>query len=334
MAGVEVPKAKTTAAPSDNKLLYARYLFSLVFICLMVLVSELTGQSEIIFPETLAVLTGMWVVPSPPWHVSRPRLVILLTVSAFLGYFLVVYVNLPLFAKYMIGFTFCAVVLNLVRCNVWPMFSACILPLLLHSDSIVYPLSVFTMMLLIVLAQRLMEKAGLRKEAHYDPAPKPTPRSWALWAARIALFAVLAIPAFAFQQYYLVVPPLIVAYAGFTDRANFLHQHWLKTIVLFAIVATLAALIRYFLNLTWGLSLTLCAVVSAAMLFVMFELFNIHLPPIGAAALLPLVINTQTLWLYPIELTVGAIALIGIPHLLFYYLPNKRDEKRSLHGNV
>lgn len=326
----DVSVKSSVSGRDGNRILYVRYLFALAFICLMVLVSELSGQSEIIFPETLAVLTGMWVVRRPPWHVSRLRLVLLLTSAAFFGYFLVVFVDIPMYAKYMIGFTFCMVLLKLSRCTVWPILSACILPILLHSDSVVYPISVFVMMTLVCLGQYLMERAGMHEKTHFTPTDKPNAKSWLKLALRIGLFAILAAPAFITQQYYLVVPPLIVAYAGFTERGNILHKHWLKTIVLFAIVATLATAIRYYLNLKWGLSLTLCGALSTCVLFVLFELFNIHLPPVGAAALLPLVINTQTLWLYPIELTVGAFVFIGIPHLLFSYLPDRHAAKQTL----
>ncbi|MDO4850995.1 MAG: hypothetical protein Q4A93_03955 [Actinomycetota bacterium] len=315
---------------SGRRPLYFRYLCALVFITLMTLIAELLGDAEIIFPETLAILTGMWVVERPPWHVSKLWLVILLTASALLGYFLVAHIDCPIYVKYMTGFVFCTVVLYSVRCTVWPMFSACILPILLGTDSIIYPIAVFLLMTGVALGMWGLEELGLHGKSRFRPSERPNKQGWLLWLGRVVLFGVIAAPAMYFGQYYLVVPPLIVAYVGFSQRGNPLHDHWLKTIILFAIVALLGTCCRFLLNLTLGLPLTLVTAVSACMLFVLFELFKIHLPPIGAAALLPCVINTATIWLYPLELAAGAVVLIGGAHLVFRWLPDHLDAKRAL----
>lgn len=315
---------------SGKRPLYLRYLCALVFITLMTLVAELLGDMEIIFPETLAILTGMWVVERPPWHVSKLWLVILLTASALLGYFLVAHIDCPVYVKYMTGFVFCTVVLYSVRCTVWPMFSACILPILLGTDSIIYPIAVFILMTGVALGMWGLEELGLHERSHFRPSERPDKRGWLLWLGRVVLFGVIAAPAIYLGQYYLVVPPLIVAYVGFAQRENPLHEHWIKTIILFALVAFLGTCCRYLLNLTLGLPLTLVTAVSACMLFVLFEAFKIHLPPIGAAALLPCVINTATIWLYPLELAAGAVVLIGGAHLVFRWLPDRLDAKRAL----
>jgi hypothetical protein len=305
--------------------MYLRYVLSVVFVFLMMLVAELTGEREVIFPETAAILVGFWVVPQAAWYMSRVRLVGLLTAAALLGYLLVVALEAPLYVKYLIGFAFCGVMLNATRCNIWPMFSAVILPLLIHADSIVYPISVFVILTCVALGEVVLERLRLCSSKELKLAPKPDVRSWKAWLGRFVLFALLAAPAMFTGQYFLVVPPVIVAYAGFTTRDNPLHEHWVKTVAVFAVVSSCGALIRGFLDLGLGLNTTLCASLAVSLAYVFFELFDVRLPPIAASALLPWVIDTSKLVLYPIELTCGAFAFIGLAHLMFYYLPRRRE---------
>ena len=48
-----------------------RYICALLMILLMVGVSELMGEKEIIFPEMAALTIGMWIVDKKVWTVSR-----------------------------------------------------------------------------------------------------------------------------------------------------------------------------------------------------------------------------------------------------------------------
>jgi len=306
---------------------YLRYAVAVFYLFLMLLVAELTGEREIIFPETAALVVGLWVVSSPAWKMSRVRLVLLLTAGALVGYLLVIAPGMSLWMKYLLSFAFCTVALNLARCTVWPMYSAGILPLLIHSDSIVYPLSVFVLLVGVAAGELVLERVGLHERVHLELAQKTDAASWRMWLGRFALFSLLAVPALLCGQPFLVVPPIIVAYVGFTMRENPLHEHWIKTVVLFAVVSTCAALIRGVLDLGLGVNTILCGCLSIALAYALFEVFDIRLPPVGAAALLPWVIDTSRLVLYPIELSMGALVSIGLAHLFFFVLPRRREQE-------
>ena len=77
-----------------------RYICDLLMILLMVGVSELMGEKEIIFPEMAALTIGMWIVDKKVWTVSRLKLVLLMSIGAIVGVCIVRYSPFPLIVTY------------------------------------------------------------------------------------------------------------------------------------------------------------------------------------------------------------------------------------------
>lgn len=77
-----------------------RYICALLMILLMVGVSELMGEKEIIFPEMAALTIGMWIVDKKVWTVSRLKLVLLMSIGAIVGVCIVRYSPFPLIVTY------------------------------------------------------------------------------------------------------------------------------------------------------------------------------------------------------------------------------------------
>ena len=75
-----------------------RYICALLMILLMVGVSELMGEKEIIFPAALTI--GMWIVDKKVWTVSRLKLVLLMSIGAIVGVCIVRYSPFPLIVTY------------------------------------------------------------------------------------------------------------------------------------------------------------------------------------------------------------------------------------------
>ena len=162
-----------------TKLKLIRYFFALIMIVLMVGASEWLGEKEILFPEMAALVLGLWVIDKKTWTISRPMLVVLMTACAFFVILLVRYSPLQLLITIAISFAFTSLCLILTRTSLIPITSAAMLPVLLGTDSLVYPLSVFVMSLLVVSGQWLLEKNALRqvntfntKKGHYKHSTK------------------------------------------------------------------------------------------------------------------------------------------------------------------
>ena len=144
-----------------------RYVFSVFMVMLMVGIAEWTGEKEIIFPEMAALAVGLWVIDKRVWKVGRWQLIELMTAGAVAGVCIVRYSTLPLLCNLCLAFAFAACCLLFSRATLIPLISACMLPVLLHTETWIYPSAVFLLSAVLVAGQRLMEKGGLRRETDY-----------------------------------------------------------------------------------------------------------------------------------------------------------------------
>ena len=103
----------------------------------------------------------MWIVDKRVWHIEAGQMLSLMTLGACTGVLLVLYSSFPLVVNVAIAFLFAGISLLFTRASLFPMISACVLPVLLKTESWVYPVSVFVMTLIIPVAQRWMEHLGL-----------------------------------------------------------------------------------------------------------------------------------------------------------------------------
>ena len=106
-----------------------------LFLTLMVVVADVSGQSEVIFPEAAALCVGLWLMPKAVWNVRGWQIPLYLTAAATIGLAL----NLLLPAGFEIRFALAFVIviglLRLVRCNMYPTVSAAMLPVLVGTTS-------------------------------------------------------------------------------------------------------------------------------------------------------------------------------------------------------
>ena len=135
-----------------------RYFYALLMILLMIGVAELLMEREIIFPEMAALTIGMWIVDKRVWQVSRVSMVALMILGAVAGVCIVCYSPFPLLVNLAFAFIFAAICLTLFRATLVPQISACMLPVLLGTESWVYPVAVLVMSVIVVVGQWGMEK--------------------------------------------------------------------------------------------------------------------------------------------------------------------------------
>ena len=220
----------------------------------------------------MAALTiGMWIVDKRVWRIKTGQMLLLMTLGACTGVLLVLYSPFPLVVNIAIAFLFAGISLLFTRASLFPMISACVLPVLLKTESWVYPVSVFVMTLIILVIQRWMEHLGLREKITYE-APE---RHWRADSLRwiylmITVFAVASLAIYT-SNFYFILPPLLVAYVEFVNsRAGFRNRPVLTVLLLGSgsLVSTLFQLIGYYYL---GLSETLVAFFIFIVLFTLFE---------------------------------------------------------------
>ena len=133
-----------------------RYLISLMMILIMVGLAEWTNEKEILFPEMTALIIGLLIIDKRVWNVKRWQIILLMTLGAVAGICIVRYSPLPYVVNLCAAFVFAGASLLISRATLIPLISACVLPVLLHTESIVYPIAVFSMSVSVVLVQIIL----------------------------------------------------------------------------------------------------------------------------------------------------------------------------------
>lgn len=310
-----------------NKLKLIRYLLAIIIIGLMVGASEWLGQKEILFPEMAALVLGLWVIDKKIWTITRPMLVILMTVCAFCGILVVQYSPFPVLINIAISFTFTSLCLIVTRSTLIPITSAAMLPVFLGTDSLVYPASVFIMSFLVVSGQWLLEKKGLRhivvdnKKKYYKHSPKHWGRLL-FW-----LILIAAIPAYVGKLYF-IVPPLVVMFIEFSSSSSGFRNRPLQVYMIIVIAAILGTFAQYYLYTILGLPKVYTVLLLFLCLFILFEIVQKPFAPACAIALVPMIIPQENILLYPFQVAVGAGVFLFVS--MFFFLKCYRWKREHL----
>lgn len=294
-----------------------RYAASIAMLTGMVAAAEITGDSEILFPEMAALTIGMWIVDKRVWRVTRPGLVALMTLGAVAGVCIVRYSPFPLLVNIALAFAFPALCLMASRMTMVPQISACMLPVLLQTRSWVYPAAVLVMSLLIVIGQRILVRCGLRRETTYEAAPVNLRGEALRWLLMLCtVIGVAAIPV-SMGNVYFILPPLIVTYVELSDSKAGFRSRPLQVFAFMVASAALGSLGTYFGHYVLGLPKCIVAVPILGCLFALFERQGKYFAPAGATALVPMILPAEDLLLFPVQVAAGAAVFIAVSMLLF-----------------
>ncbi|MDN3674602.1 hypothetical protein QWY99_16295 [Flavobacterium branchiarum] len=297
-----------------NKLI--RYLFTLLIISLMIGVSEWLGEKEILFPEMAALVLGLWVVDKKIWTVSRPMLIALMTVCAVFGILLVRYSPFPLLANIAISFVFTSLCLITTRTSLIPITSAAMLPVLMGTHSLVYPISVFIMSILVVAGQWFLEKIKVRKTPplHTKKQHTHNPKHWLKLLFWILLIAIIPVST---GKLYFIVPPLVVMFIEFSSSKSGFRNRPLQVYLIMVIAAFLGSLSQYYLHTIAGLPLVLTVLLLFSCLFLLFEIVGKPFAPACAIALVPMIIPQEKVLSYPFQVAIGTAVFLFVAMFVF-----------------
>lgn len=147
----------------------------------MVGLAEWTDEKEILFPEMTALIIGLLIIDKRVWNVKRWQIILLMTLGAAVGICIVRYSPLPYVVNLCAAFAFAGASLLISRATLIPLISACVLPVLLHTESIVYPIAVFSMSVSVVFVQIILEKCGIRNRMPKSVDRKPSKEDIIRW---------------------------------------------------------------------------------------------------------------------------------------------------------
>ncbi len=294
-----------------------RYIFAGLMAVVMIVIAELSGEREIIFPEICALTIGAWISEQQPWMCNKRKMFFLVSIASLFGMLVTRYVHLPLIFQTALCFAFTGFILTLTRTTLIPIISACILPVYLGTKSWVYPISVTIMALMIITAQWIMEKKHLKPKNEYIPCNFDLKYQIIKWTKLLVVFCLLALIPFKSHQIYFLAPPLIVTFAEFSNPKSPLRNKPFHIIGLMTLASATGCMLREGLNLYLHLPLSICATFACCVLFVTFDKVKTLFPPAGAILLIPMILKTQYLQVLPIEVCIGATVLIFTAKLLF-----------------
>ena len=190
-----------------------------------------------------------------------------------------------------------------------PAVSACVLPVLLGTKSPVYIGSVVVMTSLILLAQMILEKCGLREENVFTPV-QPDKQLFTLRIRQIAAAGIICIIPALTREIFFIAPPLIVAFFEMSKPHSKLLKRSPQTVSLMLLASVAGVLSRFLITEKLGLPLAASAAVSCTVILIAVCRVKLYFPPCGAIATLPFIIPEGALLRFPFEIASGSLIFI------------------------
>ena len=284
-----------------------------IIVAIMAGASELIGEREIIFPEITAIAVGIIISPKLPWRTSKLRILILIAICSVTGVMINLFLPFPEWVKMAASFVVSQVILILSGTSFVPLISATVLPVMLGTDTFIYPVSAILLTAITISAAAVMEKAGIKETCRCDHVYYGKKDI----AAAAVLSVIVSAAVFAALKIDLplcVAPPIIVAFSEFMRKNNKARQTPVKTVLLIFICACAGTVCRYVLSEKFGLQLAVSAAVSSVAMLSALHASKMYLPPAGALAILAMLIPAEDLIYYPAQvfLGVGVFMLVAI----------------------
>lgn len=295
---------------------------------LMVGVSEWLGEAEILFPEMAALVLGLWVIDKKTWTVGRPMLVLLMTVSAVFGVLIVRYSPFPMLINISISFVFTSFCLSITRSTLIPIMSAAMLPVLLGTHSLVYPLSVFIMSLIVVCGQWLLEKKKLRQVIVFDKKKGHYKHSPMHWIKLLFCLLLIALIPVSLGALYFIVPPLVVMFVEFSSSSAGFRNRPVQVYFLMTFCAILGTFFQYYLHNMLGIHELYVVLLLFLCIFLLFEIIGKPFAPACAIALVPMIIPENNILSYPFQVAIGSGVFLFVA--MFFFLKCYRWKREHL----
>lgn len=300
-----------------NSKKYIRYGASLLLATAMVAVAERSAEPEILFPEMVALAIGLWIVEKRVWRATGLQIVLLMTLGAAAGLCLALYSPFAQPVNFCLAFAFAGTCLLVTRTTLIPLISACMLPVLLHTQSWIYPAAVCVMSLLVVAGQKIMEHSGLRHRTDLLPGGVTGKKEVLQWLGLLGTIALAIGVSNAANCPYLVIPPLVVTFAEMVfSRAGFRYRP-VQVFLILTAAATIGSMTQLFGYYLLHLPQWMVALIIATTLFALFELAGKYFAPAGALAFIPMLVPQEALIWLPIQAAAGAAMFITIALVLF-----------------
>ena len=287
---------------------YLTTVIAVLLVTAMTAAACISGEREILFPEIAAIAAGAFCAPQLAWNVSLRKMLLLLIAGALTGAAIVL---LPIAfpVQMCLAYLIASLMLLYSRTGFAPMISAVVLPVMLQSRGMVYPVSAAVLSVTVVLLRVLLERRSMLKPAAYHPEEKPDAHALHDLAIRWMCGSAVILLAVLSGRNLLAVPPLLVAFTEFWKPSAKAQQHPVKVSALIGACAGTGALLRYAAMQT-GFPEYLAACVTITAVLVLMHKTGMYLPPAAALSVLAYLIPASAVPTYPLLVLCGTLLFL------------------------
>ena len=196
------------------------YVLTLILVGIMTFVAEILGEGEIIFPEITALAIGYMVTQKQGWKVNDSRMIALIAICAVAGVLTVRYIKVGLYLEILIAFVFAQILFMLSGTTFAPMISAIVLPVMMQTESFIYPIAAFLLTIAVVLFRRFLLKVKIRDKEDFQSVNLHAKSDVIDTAVRTICVAVVGFFAIWSGFKFAIAPPLLVAFTEFSRPKN------------------------------------------------------------------------------------------------------------------
>ena len=141
------------------------WIVAAIVIFVMVVSAEVLKEREIIFPETISI--GYLMAPKRFWMVNSSRMVVMIGICSTIGVMIVRWGPSNVWLKVVIAFALGQLFLSLSGTSFSPMISAIVLPIILATDTWIYPFSAIVLTIMIVLFRKCFVTTEIKEKEEF-----------------------------------------------------------------------------------------------------------------------------------------------------------------------
>ncbi len=296
----------------------------------MVGAADIFQNKEIIFPEVAAIATGALLTPKPAWQTDYLRTFAAIAVCALLGLGIVLWMPGAVWLQMSTAYLLASALFLFSRTSFAPMISAAVLPVLLQTESAVYPVAACILTALILLTRRLLVRCGILEDAPFTKLPKPDHAVCGQALLRWLLVSAVIFAALTSGIRFAAAPPLLVAFTEFWKPEAVSRKRPAAVILLLTLCALSSAGMRYLLCMVCALPSCIAAMLVMLTVFCMMKRLSLMMPPAAAVAVLAFLIPESALPVFPIQILCGITVLVAVSYL--YHEPH--SQRNAAAGTV
>ncbi|MDO4217723.1 MAG: hypothetical protein Q4D03_06065 [Bacteroidales bacterium] len=292
-----------------DKTTLLRYLAVVLMLVVIAAIAELTGQNEVIFPEAGALCVGLWLMPKGVWNVRSWQIPLLLTVAATIGLIINLLLPIGFELRFLLAFIIVMLLLRTLRCNMYPVVSAAMLPVLINTTSWVYPTSVLVISLVLILVRKMLPQS---ERTDYHPFSITQ-------MVRLSLVLIVPLLVTHLTQSttlrFAIVPPLVVTMIEFANRQSGFRKRPWSIWMLIVAASGIGVAVELLLHRTWHLPMALGILIASVLMLMLFRHFKPFAPAL-AITMVPLLLPNEVLLWFPLLTAVGSGWFIAMGVLL------------------